>query len=300
MRKLLSCFVVLAGPGVISEIWLNTINAQIFFGGAAVVIALNNSDHSGRSMRWFRRTVLILGSLTGVYTVILTPIFWLRVWLRRSRSAALDAAMVSMGAAIQLVIFFVAHQSGNLGENRIQEVDWDRSFSIVAQWHVLIPVLGHDLNRSLTSYFPTWVVCMFALLIVVFLAHRITKEQRQRIEHGLILCVAWLLLVLGTTVTRGGMPGGRYAVLSGWIVGWLLLSGSDWRKHQPASSILAGLVVVMLGAGIWAFRFPPQCTGKAWAAEVAAWERGAKTELAICPRHWRIELPPVNNASHRR
>jgi hypothetical protein len=90
------------------EVWLNTINSQSYLVLCAAVILISRP---GR--HWIQRnSVLVFATLTGPLTMILSPFFLLRAFLKKTRAAYLQAGLVTLFAAIQVSVVVYSLNSG--------------------------------------------------------------------------------------------------------------------------------------------------------------------------------------------
>ena len=82
-KFLISTFSLLIGS---AEIWMNTINAQFFFGLFSCMLYMSNVDKIKSGIFWGIVFILINAVLTGVTSVILLPFFIFRYILSSTRS----------------------------------------------------------------------------------------------------------------------------------------------------------------------------------------------------------------------
>jgi hypothetical protein len=86
------------------EVWLNTVNSTDYLAICAGIILISHpSTRSATITRW---VIIALGGLTGIFTVILTPFFWFRVWLEKSKYRIVEASILTFSTIIQIIIIF--------------------------------------------------------------------------------------------------------------------------------------------------------------------------------------------------
>jgi hypothetical protein len=150
-----------------------------------------------------------------------------------------------------------------------------------------------------------WIVPLAVAGALLCAAAFVGDRELRSPRNGLVIAVA-SLLVLTTAFSHGGRTVGRYAVLSGIALLWLLLARvrppAPGRRFVPlaAAAVLGAALVV--GAGVYrrddAFACPLGCPR--WSDEVAQWrpDPGYPPQVwpVVFPRgrpQWRVALAPA-------
>ena len=108
LQRWLALFaLLLATPNF--EIWLSLENCQWLLVVAAAVILISST----RRLFLLRSATLALGALSGVTTVPLIPLFWLKAWRERSRRAVVFALSITLPAFLQGAILLRAMSAGD-------------------------------------------------------------------------------------------------------------------------------------------------------------------------------------------
>ena len=299
VQRLLACALIIAGPPIFGEVWLNTINAQIFCGLSAVLLL--GEDFSGASLRRrrFFRAVLIFCALSGPYTAFLAPLFLLRWYFDRHPEAGLRAAIVGGAAAFQAACFLWVSRDFALLRGHFELGPWGLRSLRVLEHYVLRPVLGrdtaswtiHGLCREVgggpCSDSPA-LMGWGSFLILGLLLLGLTWPLRRR--PGMLLAGSFLCLAAAVSVSTGPAQGmGRYAVLPGLVFLLLLVqgagSGPRFRRYL-CGALAAGALVV--GLASYRQELLPGALGQApgrpdWQQEVARWREDDQPPLAIWP-----------------
>ena len=316
-RRVAACAVVLFAPTAIGEVWLNITNAQVYLGLASVCILCEDL----RGARWSRIGVLVsvlaLAGLSGPYTSFLVPAFLFKLALDRSLGTRAHALVVVAAASVQALVFLNLAASGQLHESKLAGYDWELSAVHTAYAQFLAPIFGHMLPHVVGGWFGldaqlfegplglehfilgvgavAWLLLGLALL----------WPRRLRSIQG-VLWVGLLGLAIGTTVgAKNGLAGGRYAVLPGFTLLFLLLAyARPVRGAQNIRGVVAAMLLAFaLGLGVTAYPNDPafECREPCprWTQEVAHWRRDSTYRMQIWPVYrdrpgsrWVVQLEP--------
>lgn len=314
-RKAVACAIVLLAPSSLGEVWLNSTNSQIYFGLISFCILFEDlRQASWRRIALYALLVSFCG-LSGVYTSFLSFAFVWKVWLERSRGAWVVASVVAVTSAIQFGAF-VWMWSENLTSPAKLQLDWVRSaiFSFHSQFVTPLGMRLFVLDRVDTirmvysieddARAPAILGTAIAsfLAAVAFVVAFVDRDLRSP-RSGLVL--AFVSLAVMTTLSANfGKTTGRYAVLSGICLLWLLLAHTHRRGgalvHARAVAASA-LLLWALGVGAAGYRDDPAftCPGGCprWTEEVARWRADPTFRPQVWPRRfppsapqWRVDL----------
>jgi hypothetical protein len=309
--KIAACAIALFAPTVNAEVWLNTLQLQVFLGFVALLILFEELDGLGRLRRWTYRGLLALGGLTGVYTVFLQPVFLLRALRDRRRESVVQLAIVSAALLAQVVIVALT-LSDNPRRLRSLSVylSPDQALAYVSHFHLAVPLLGEPLAEALRERLGDLGRAGFFLLFAVAAAWTVRDWRQKRLapsDARPMLLIAFALLAVATSLLAlRGKTGGRYAVLSGWIVLLYLLAGARVARRRWIARSCAVFLAFALLAGARAYREPAtlRCDGSHsrndWRQEIARWRREPvrarffrvkpSDQVAICPSGWPMQL----------
>ena len=305
LRRAVAIAIVLVVPRT-GNIWLNTVNSQFYLALAAIVILLEPPDLTP-VRRWAYAALLVLCGLTGPVSALLTPLFVLKVWGARTRSAILLAAVSSLCAAVQ-VACVVASATGpargtGLSVGAVGAVAWMRT--------VVLPVLGEHAAIAFGSrarplvlgtpfappsaVFGMQLVATLGLLVVV-LVLGIAREIRWWLAGSyLLVTVSSLVGAVGDVRAMLGSVDGsaRYVFIPCVLVSWMLLFNIE-RLVSARGAAYALVLALAIGSDAWAWRSTLRWRADwpVWADQVAAWERNPRLPLAIWPRGWTMQLVP--------
>ncbi|MGI9590694.1 MAG: hypothetical protein ACR2P8_04945, partial [Myxococcota bacterium] len=104
-RKAVACALVIFAPSAIGEVWLNSINAQVYCGLTALVLLCEDLAAASRTRLWVCGALLAFCGLSGPYTSFLFFGFALKAWWERSPRSIAFFAVVAVMAAVQVSTF---------------------------------------------------------------------------------------------------------------------------------------------------------------------------------------------------
>ena len=326
-QRCIGCLLLVLAPCVVGDVWVNTINSQVFLGLATLLILCERLEGSSRGRQNTYRGLIVLAGLTGVYTAALAPAAILRAHWARVREARVHAALVVGSAIFQAAIYLLTKAAFGLERHRFDVADWSRTIAFAAYHCIIRPVVGDDVGVQLTAaiglqealggpnlwrplrYFPdlpdayaTWAVVL-SLSVVAGLLGILgwPRHLGQKILLAAMFSL-WLVILLATAPA---LPRLRYAVLPGLVV-VLAMFQCALRSRRPSRWLARLLVVVCLLAGLKDFRhaIPPSAFGQLpnrpdWKQQVARWRSQPDSPLLTWPYNsaggWRLYLRPSSH-----
>ena len=302
------CALLLFCSTVIAEVWLNTINSQIFLGLAAALLLVERTDllsePGQRVRRWTYRGLLGIAGLNGLYSAFLAPAFALRAWRTGHREAWRQAWIVGVGALVQATAFLATLVLHRPGRDRFVAFDLFETARIVFDHHVLRALLGQRYGGDVATGLETLAgngagVLALAALVAGFAA--LAWRPARQVQWPLLAGYGLLLLLVSPT-TNPSPPIHRYAALSGLL---LLLNLWCHARHDPRGPrrwVCRALLAVALVAGVGDYhREIPfaalglEAEGPRWSEEIATWRADPDYMPRLWPfdwaRSWRVYLP---------
>ena len=316
-HRALACGVVLLAPSALGEVWLNSTNSQIYCGLISLCILCE--DLRSASPRRIALYVALLAfcGLSGVYTSFLFFAFAWKLWLDRSRGAALACGTVAATAALQFAVFLSLWSENALDAAKFSQLDWVRSATYTFYQQFLVPLGGRPLVQAFGG--PAEVLGALArrsrepgtIAIAVLgvagaagiVAALVDRELRS--PRNVLAVALASLAVLTTLSAKFGRTTGRYAVLSGIALLFLVLAQVRLPPGAPRwRAVVAALLLgwaLAVGAAGYRHDEDFDCPGGCprWRDELAHWCRDPGYAPQIWPvrlpvdgPQWRVPLPP--------
>lgn len=286
------------------EAWLSLENCQSILAVAAAVILLSST----RRLFALRTFTLALGALTGVTTVPLIPLFWLKAWHERTRRALVFALSITLPAFVQSVIVLHAIRAGDRPVSSHEL----RAYLAYATSRVL--VLPLTTGRG-AQYFDAflyrhpgigWLLALYAvsaaLLLLGFLFFR--KASRNALLlyvaallssafswYGCLPCTYDLLLR-----SRGGEGRYFFPANSMLMLALVLVATEASRRWLARAAGIAFAWLMILGVFHY-FRMRWYLNDyPAWLPQVRQWQLDERRAIILAPKFW--ETNPLH-LTHR-
>ncbi|WP_174293018.1 hypothetical protein [Sphingomonas bacterium] len=299
-RVIVAGLLIVATAPLTEEVFLNTLHIQFHLPlAAALILALDIP--ASRVARLGYAVPLLVGPLCGPGAIILLPFFVLRAALDRSPARGAQAAVLGIGAAVQLLVFY-SHspiRGDVLGLPTLAAIMFVR----LALLPLLTPPLATLLGRTVyASYRDGTVLWWFAVAGALgYFGALATTALRDR-RDGAIWLIAAGLSIAAASFGRGMIVSNpeewfsvgaaeRYDFLPLVLLGLglLALAARAEGRHRRVRLVLCLLTLLSGAVGLFGplreFR-----RGPAWPAEVAAWRQDHDHHLATWPQDWAVDL----------
>ena len=208
------------------EVWLTSIHTQFHLGlCTALILALPTVDG------WlgaFRGGLLVLGALTGLASIPLTPLFFLRAWLDRSRARLIQGGLLAAFGGVQVAMLELHSDPA-----RYIGIGPRLLILVVYMKHLIEPLFGHDqaviiagrLTEKVVSGGPIWPEITITLIAILAIA-----------------------LAAGERRTRGTLAFGRWGNARGLFLFWV----NGWCTYSPSGSGFWWPVRIRAWRAFWA------------------------------------------------
>src|SRR4051794_32531012 len=99
--RVVGAVLLVVGTLAIPEVWLNSLEAQVYLALMTVLLLFVNLRSLNRRRFVFGAVVLATAGLSGVYADLLAPLFIARAVMQRTRRSIVYAVVAGVSAAIQ-------------------------------------------------------------------------------------------------------------------------------------------------------------------------------------------------------
>jgi hypothetical protein len=302
---LVSALLIVATLPMSQEIWLSSIGSQCHLNlCVALILSL---ETTAAKIPIFIYATLAFAGLSGPGAVFLTPLFFARSWIEKSRARLMQAITLTLACALQFIWFYHPAERVVSGLGKSSQpvgIDPILFMNICFEKHILGPFLGMQRTEMLTRNW--WDVAMhgrlsvvpalgaiFVLSLLCYVAWRAKKiESRWLIAAGVTLCVIANIGALGdkTFLLIAG-TGERYVFAPQVLFELSLLpvvfGSSGWLKRTTTLTICWLLVVALAEY----FSTPTVFSeGPAWNAEINIWKNNPRYKPKVWPPFWTVDL----------
>ncbi|MGA8289422.1 MAG: hypothetical protein WBG23_01590 [Acidobacteriaceae bacterium] len=314
---------LLAAPS--RQVWLNSINSQFYLVVCAVIVFLSRSDRR----QLMRNFALALAGMTGPVTTFLTPFFLLRALFAKTRSAYVQAAVLTTCACTQILVIreslhagvrHINFQPSGIAPEYLVEYIVMPFFGRTSKKLALSVILnqmgayvstaqtslGHFKTLVMSYHLPlTWpFLLLWAVVDIAFLALLLwaTYDRADRSSWWLLIMSIWLALF-----SIYGAVGGTYAVGERYVFPSVLLMGlalllaaARTTTAHTRKVVATFLLACFLLAGAFDYFSYPQWVGwekpagPTWSTQVQMWRQDPSRRLSVWPPefHGDFTLPP--------
>jgi len=302
-KKILACLIILITPtAIVAEVWLNTINLQVYYGLISVIILLEKLEDIGRLKTWFYRLLLIVGGLTGAYTTFLFFAFVAKAWQEKSKESRLHVIILFITSSIQSATFLWIKYLDMLSAKKLDHVDWLQMPIHIVYHYVLLPILGQDLLEDILRQFNAFPIehyltdldraSLLSLSIIVmvlifsFLLHILWHHRKTKVAYLLVIAFIFVA-VLTTYGSTFGVPKGRYTVLPSIIFLFIILNYINFTAFPKRALFFTGIIGLAFFMGIQDYkdsrhlRYHPKAL--TWGEQMAIWRENPDYQFHILP-----------------
>lgn len=288
-----------------AETWLNLINSEFLFGILAAVLLFSDAARLRRP----RAVMLALAVVSGPLTTLIAPLFLLRAVLKRGRGNILQAAIVCVGALVEVAVSLTT-STGNrkvhLAPLTLGPVLYNKQVVLLFLNRVMAKgnysLLKNHLGFTTTTLLACWVMAVAAFGGLAWLLRR-NRSALLLLGTGL-----WFAVLEDALALNGGLQhvgpgaGERYAYTPNFLIELALITavfagvgaaGRAWQRKTLR--VLLGLA---LFSGLADYLYFPLklkllYQGEPFRQQALRWERDPATDLHALPSSWApFHLPP--------
>jgi len=259
-EKFIFCLLVLLCPTLVPEIWLNSVNAQIYLAISALFILYFKSEPNF-IFKTFNRLILFIGGFSSVYVLALTPFYFVKYKFFNNRNNFINVIILSI-ALVSQIIFYIYSKIDN--QMIMRGVNFDLNYLSVFFYNTFAKLF---LPKELIYFFYDLVInnltilfgiCLIFLIIFIYLlfesAKILIKDKIQLIITSSLILI-FILLILIITIFSGEYFAGRYAALPGFILALIIINFSFFEKKSIfLKNISYILFFLIFFSGIYNYR----------------------------------------------
>lgn len=306
-RYLLALGLILFSP-ISDEAHLNTATSQFHLMISSGLILAFPVGRAATER--FKLGVLCLGGLTGIATLLLTPLFWLRAGIAARtnsddrRYRGLQAGVLTLAVLVQ-----AAAISGSAPDsNRKFGGDPGSLISYLGVSHLALPLLGEAQATRIAKRSVSTLAGGSLPVPLVFLTFVAGVAIFVAVWRSGSRAAAWLVAAAAITGIGSylGALGTKFDLIEPYfahryvfgptallMLGLLAAAGPEGRLGRAARTaiLLICMWVVMLGANQFFDIRKRSSVGPDWTEQVAVWRTDPTRSLKIWPGGWKVELP---------
>ncbi len=252
------------------ELMLNTTNSHFIFGLITFLIMIVSTNKISKIKKYFFRTLLFIGALTGPASMLIAPVFLLKAYHQKSKEKYIQALIIIICAISQLTVILYAIFYNNT-YNRLSTHNYKHTLYafFVDNFSTLPHTSTSYLHIILFFLGICFGVFMAVLYVFIFIKNRPDTNY-------LIALIS--ILIVGTFSTLGslnmeGSP--RYGYIPTCIFIILLINESFKLNRYKIKYITSFALLICLLTNTAYYRYGMRNVYKAdypkWVDEVAKW-----------------------------
>ena len=279
--KLAAATLLVIGTLAVAEVWLNTINAQTYLGLTALLLLFVRVEQLNRLFYVLGLALLVVAGLSGLYAVVLTPLFVIVAVLDKSRRRWGYALTLTGAAIAQIAVVISTGLTGEVAESKFALPGFGEAARSVAGWQLGGVVLGRRIGRVIDSAADgsvgaTLTMALLALAVLGLVALLLWRAPNRRVPLLLVGAMA-LTEVLVQIGGLGGETISRYTVVPIGILTLMLIYGvttSPLDRFAWAGAMVLGAALIVGLSQFWTLQSASlRCRGcPDWAAEVEQYD----------------------------
>ena len=287
-HKVLFCLLIFLSPLNIPEIWLNSINSQIFF--CIIAFTLCFINYSKQSKNFYFLILIFISGLTGIYSCILLPVFYFKFYLYKTKQDLLNFIVLFFCTVTQILIVLYAKTSNLIYSGKLNFIDTEILINYV--YNVLVKVfIGTSLTKyiyynylNLDLFLLSIIIIIFFTLILALLFYFIRNNKIINSDNRfIILSLLFVLLTTSVIVMIGAIDqkvGGRYSAVPSFYTLCLVLTLLNIFNKFKIKYLFLCLILFSIFSGAYEFK-PPK-------------DRNHYLDCNGCP-NWKDEIKKFND-----
>ena len=301
-KKIIASFILFLSPPFVAEIWVNSLNLQIYFCLISILIIF--MKNLKKSEKIINHALIFTGSLSGIYTCTLIPLYLLKFLFNRSKYN-LTNLLILLTANILQFFLIVKSKTSNALHGSVLTNDFNFDILINFVYNVFAKaIFARQLTHSIWDklYFFHENYLLFFLVIIIILI-TLTLYFRKKIydfikKDSVLIYLISIFFIISSVIIVGSLEnqvGGRYVVISSSIIILILLHVSFKVQKKFLKIFFFTLLSLSIFTGMYEFR-PPTKNVKhqyikyldcidcpIWKNEVKKWRKDNSYVIGIWP-----------------
>ena len=257
--KLIFISLILFSPPMTPEIWMTSLHARSYFAILTILMIFQNFNFLSSFQLFTYRIILVFSGLSSVYSSVLAPIFLVNYFFYRTKIHFINflISLIPLIINISLFIKFYLISDDNDGSRIVFNFSKVISFT----YNILVrPFTGGTIpeiiyNKLFVKFSGDFLISL--IIIFIFLIPLFSKSNLKKDKIFLLLLAIFIiqsiLSVFGSLY--GNFVGGRYAVIPGLVLLFLLVRTYQLEKNFLFKKFYLFLIIFSLIAGFVEFKY---------------------------------------------
>lgn len=299
LNKFIGVLIFFISTPLAPEIWLNSINLQIYLCLSSILIIFMYNLKFYQKI--FNNIILFISSLSGIYTCALIPFFFIRFLKKKENYDLINLLILFVGNLIQIFLIFYSKINLHLTPTVLKLDTSYESITLFVYNIIIRPFTGKESAQfffNLISKYLNPIVLVFIffafLIIFLFICRMSIFKFLKKNDNFLILFSIFILInfiiIVGSV---GSYYGGRYAAIPG-VTLLLIVFNLISNTSGKINFILSSALVIALLNGINEFRPYDKKSSYGlklldcincpiWRDEIEKWKEDNNYEIGLWP-----------------
>jgi hypothetical protein len=288
----------------VSEVWANSVNSQIYLFFVSLLILYLKS--SGKKNQILSPVLLLLSGLSGIYSCILTPLYFVKYHYTKARRDLINTNILIVCSLIQLALIFYSRSTDQLYKtSEISSLfNLDKIINLFYNFFAK-PILGRqpiyfvyeNFGFGFFGYISMLYLFSAISVIVMFILIKFKFINFFLKDHVLQSLILIYILVF-TVVIFGAdnlQTSGRYATIPGVLFLLIIFYLAANFPVRAISNFFSILILISIVVGFYEFRpstinvkhqyikFLDCVNCPQWKIEVENWKKNQNYQISIWP-----------------
>lgn len=260
-KKILGAILLFISPPFIPEIWINSINSQVYLCLISILILFmkNLSDNQ----KYVNHSILLISGLSGIYTCALFPLYFFKFYFNKVKYNFINLIILIFSNVIQLSLVLNSTINNSL-HRTVLKIDFSDNMLVNFVYNIILkPFLGRDLTHwiwikisNLNNNYFFWIALLFIffLLILSFNLKKIYNFIKINHTSNYLIIIFFLISSVVIFGSLENQLGGRYAVIPGVILILIALDILFKSRNIMLSTFLSTIILISVISGLFEFR----------------------------------------------
>ena len=260
-EKFTYCLLVLLCPTLVPEIWLNSVNAQIYLSITALFILYSKNEPSF-IFKFLNKIILFVGGFSSAYVLFLMPFYFIKYKIFKNNYNLVNYLILT-GTLFCQLIFYIYSKSEN--QMIVREVTFDLYYMTVFFYNTFLKIFfTKEILIFLHSLIPDNKIILVGLIIIllIFIIYFFIAIYKELINNKVQLIITsslaliFISLFFIVVMFSGEYFAGRYSSLPGFIIVLLIfnLAFNINKNNFFLKNFLIFLSFIIILSGIYNYR----------------------------------------------
>jgi hypothetical protein len=258
-QKIFAILIILVSPTMTPEVWMGSAHTREYFGIFSFILLFCRIDNESDLKKKISYLLVLISFLSSVWSISIYPFYLIRYYFEKTKQNFILFLYASIGFLIQFLIVTYYYFFNSINTSRFQ-IELYKIFSLIYN----VPVrsfFGSTIPKSLfieTQFyylknFKEIIIVIFFMVIIGMFFYILKKRDYITNIISLALISTSLFAIIGSLYSD--FVGGRYTVVSGIIIIFLVFRLFIIEKTKLLKFCFGSLLFLSLSIGLFEFKY---------------------------------------------